>query len=97
MTEHESYRFSVTVASDDLAVIGCLRALAQYSQKTGNNRIPWGGTKDDDWRRAGIRITLRFDSRTYRDGFLNEAERLLGANWTKVAKSDDDPARHQRR
>lgn len=50
---HSSYKFSVTIRSDDLATVNCLRALSQYSQRTGNNRIPWGGTKDDDWRRAG--------------------------------------------
>lgn len=98
MTDHNLHRFSVTVHSDDLAVVGCLRSLAQYSQKTGNNRIPWGGTKDADWRRDSNTVTFRFTSGDYRAGFLSEAERLLpGGTWSVVASRDDDPAKPQRR
>lgn len=74
---HSAYRFSVTVRSDDLAVVNCLRALSQYSQTTGNNRIPWGGTKDDDWKRDKYSVTFRFSKPEYRTGFLAEAKRLL--------------------
>ena len=45
MGQHSRYCFSVTIHSDDLAVVNCLRALSQFGQATGNNRIPWGGTK----------------------------------------------------
>ena len=45
---HAAYKYSITVTSDDLAVVNCLRSLSQYSQQSGNNRIPWGGTKDQD-------------------------------------------------
>jgi hypothetical protein len=41
--EHSDYRFSVTTRTDDLAVVGCLRALADFGQKSGNKRIAWGG------------------------------------------------------
>ncbi len=41
MGDHAKHRFSITVHSDDLAVVYCLRALAKFSQKTGNNQIPW--------------------------------------------------------
>ena len=50
MSDHKDYKFSITVHSEDLAVVNCLRSLSQYSQKTSNNRIPWGGTKDADWK-----------------------------------------------
>ena len=95
--DHSGYRFSVRVRSDDLAVINCLRALSQYSQKTGNNRIPWGGTKDADWKRANHHVTFRFTTPEYRDGFLSVAERLLPKSlWSMVRKVDDDPASPQR-
>jgi hypothetical protein len=97
MSEHERYRFSVTVSCDDLAVVGCLRALAQFSQATGNNRIPWGGTKDADWRLAGQKVTFRFDSPIYRKTFVAQADRLLGGRWSVAAESDADPAKSQAR
>lgn len=50
MTTHQDHKFSVTIHTDDLAVVNCLRALSKFSQKTGNNNIPWGDTKDKDWR-----------------------------------------------
>ena len=93
---HSSYKFSVTIRSDDLATVNCLRALSQYSQRTGNNRIPWGGTKDDDWRRAGNQVTFRFTSQAYRLSFMNEAKRLLRSDtWEIAGLSDDDPAKPQ--
>ena len=50
-TLHAMYKHSVTIHTDDLAVVNCLRALSELSQRTGNNRISWGGTKDRDWKR----------------------------------------------
>jgi hypothetical protein len=96
--EHAGYRFSVTIQSDDLAVVGCLRALSQFCQKSGNNRIPWGGTRDADWRAAARCVTFRFSTTEYREGFLAEARRLLAAPlWTVIGQRDDDPATPQRR
>ena len=72
-SRHADYRFSVTIHSDDLAAVGCLRPLSQFSQEKGNNRIPWGGTKDSDWRRDGNEGTFRFSDASYREKFLAEA------------------------
>ena len=96
MSSHSTYRFSVTIHSDDLAVVGCLRALAQYSQTTGNNRIPWGGTKDLDWKNADYTVTFRFSTPDYRAGFLAEAKRLLPSSlWSIATQSDNNPAKPQ--
>ena len=93
---HSTYHYSITIESDDLAVVNCLRSLSQFSQKDGNNRIPWGGTKDHDWKRDGHRVTFRFTLPQFREGFLEEARRLLPAGlWNIVGQSDDDPARPQ--
>lgn len=90
---HEHYRYAVTVQTDDKGVLYCLRSVAKLCQRTGNNQIPWGGTKDKDWRRAGNRATFRFDRPEYRDGFLAEARRLLPADsWSVDSQSDNDPA-----
>lgn len=96
MSLHSTYRFSVTLHSEDLAVVNCLRALSQYSQATGNNRIPWGGTKDQDWKREKHNVTFHFSAPEYRAQFLAEAKRLLPASlWSVSAQSDNDPAKRQ--
>jgi hypothetical protein len=77
MSNHQSYKFSVTIHTDDHAIVGCLRALAKFSQKEGSNNIPWGGTKDKDWVRDGHRVTFRFSATHYRAGFLAQVKRLL--------------------
>lgn len=96
MSLHSTYRYSVTIRSRDLAVVNCLRALSQYSQATGNNRIPWGGTKDEDWKRDNHSVTFRFTTPDYRAGFLAEAKRLLPEGlWSVTAESDNNPAKRQ--
>ena len=96
MSEHASFHFSVTVSTEDLAVLHCLRSLSQYAQKTGNVRIPWGGTKESDWRAGGQCATFRFTSHLYRQEFVAQLERLLPKNlWKKVREDDSDPASPQ--
>ena len=93
MTEHANHRFSATLSSPDLALIGCLQALAKFSQETGNNIIPCEGTEERDWRAAGQKVTFRFSTALYRDLFKNEVRRLLPANLVRfVAVSDNDPS-----
>jgi len=94
MSNRKDYKFSITIHSDDLAVVNCLRALSQYSQKTGNNRIPWGGTKDNDWKQNSNSVTFRFSQPEYREGFITELRRLLPDNlWVERSRSDNDPAK----
>lgn len=93
---HADYKFSVTMKSDDLALVNCLRALSAHSQRTGNTRIPWGGTKEEDWRRDGHCVTFHFNRKDYRSSFMGEVSRLLPGNlWSVVNQSDNDPAKKQ--
>ncbi len=92
---HDRYRYSVTIHSDDLAVVYCLRALSKFSQKTGNNQIPWGGTTDDAWRSSEHRVRFHFDDPKYRDDFRFEGNRLLGGMWLEVDYSDSIPAQRR--
>jgi hypothetical protein len=93
MSQHYDYRYSITIHTDDLAVVNCLRALSKFSQKTGNNNIPWGGTKDKDWKRDRHNVTFRFSETIYRNGFISEIKRLLPEGlWKEVGRSDNDPA-----
>ena len=93
MGEHHKYKYSITIHTDDLAVVNCLRSLSQFSQKTGNNRITWGNTKDSDWNAANHKVTFRFTTPEYREGFLFEVNRILPSNlWEESKRSDNDPA-----
>ena len=93
MTEHADHRFSATLSTPDLALIGCLRALAEFSEQTGNDTRPWR-------RRWGKRLAGRWPeghlpfltAALYRDLFKNEVRRLLPANLVRFdAESDDAP------
>jgi hypothetical protein len=93
---HRNYHFSITIRTDDRALLGCLRALSQHCQQEGNVRIPWGGTKDQDWEDSGHCVTFRFTRPEYREGFIDEAVRLFPRDlWREERRSDSDPARPQ--
>lgn len=93
MSQHDKYKYSIAIFSDDLAIVNCLRALSKFSQKTGNNNIPWGGTKDKDWIGNNHIVTFHFSEPAYRNGFVSELKRLLPRNlWEEKKRSDNDPA-----
>jgi hypothetical protein len=93
MNQHREYHYSVTIKTDDEAVLHCLRALSQYAQFTGNKRIPWGGTKKEDWVQYGHRVTFHFSKPEYRTKFMSEVSRLLPRSlWEKIDEKDNDPA-----
>ena len=96
MTTHADHRYSVTIETHDLAILYCLRALADYAQKTGNSRIAWGGTKEQDWATDNHCVTFHFSQPDYRAAFVNEASRSLLLNsWKQVREQDNDPAHPQ--
>lgn len=91
-------KYAVTCYTEDLAVLHCLRALSQFAE--GSNipkSIPWGGTKESEWRAAANQARFRFTSPAYRAAFLDEARRLLPpGSFKDVASSDIDPASRRR-
>lgn len=96
MNKHAEYHYSVTIETNDEAVLNCLRALSQYAQSTGNSRIPWGGTKKEDWLQDDRCVTFHFSKKEYRATFIKEVFRLLpGSLWKKIDENDDDPATSQ--
>src|SRR5581483_11878150 len=95
MSQHRDYKYSVTIHSDDLALVCAMRGLSLHCQETGNARIAWGGTKRGDWQRDGHKVTFHFNSTRYRDNFISEATRLFPTGWEKTVQSDKDPATPQ--
>jgi hypothetical protein len=92
-TIHSDHHYSITILTEDLALVGCLRALSQHCQKTGNARIPWGGTSKDDWKESGGKVTFRFSKQSYREDFIAKISRLLPERLFRiVGQRDDDPA-----
>ena len=80
MTKHADHPFSATLSSRDLALIGCLRALAEFCQQASNRRSFSEGKEENDWRAAGQKVTFCFETALDRDLFKNEVRRLLPAN-----------------
>ena len=96
MLTHKDFHFSINVLTDDLAVLHCLRGLSMFAQQDGNKRIPWGGTKENDWERHHHLVTFHFTSQLYREAFEQQALRLLPeGSWEKVGYSDENPAEPQ--
>jgi len=94
--KHTDYHYSVTLHTDDRAVVNCRRALSQISQQQGNVRIPWGGTKDVAWEKDGHQVTFRFTSASYRQGFLDLALKVLRPGlFQEVSQNDSDPVSSQ--
>ena len=90
MTRHSEYHYSVTIKTDDEGIVSCLRALSQYTQLTGNKRIPWGGTGKSNWVRDGRCVTFFFSEPEYRRIFIKEISRLLPKALLEKIKEDDN-------
>ena len=96
MLSHKDFHFSITLLTDDLAVLHALRGLSMFAQKEGNKRIPWGGTKERDWEAHHHHATFHFTSHGFRMKFEKQAERLLPRDtWKNVGDSDENPATPQ--
>lgn len=94
MIKHAGRQFSATLSTPDLALVGCLRALAEFSQTSSDGP----GAEEKDWRAAGQKVTFRFATALDRALFKNEVRRLLPAHLVRFyAESDDDCARHDDR
>jgi len=91
MMSVRDHHYSVTLRSDDLPAVNCLRALADFSQKTGNKRRSWREATDEAWKDGNLEVTFRFTSGAYRESFLREVKRLLPQDlWDIVAERDEE-------
>jgi len=96
MSTHTDHHFSIQIYTSDVAILNCLRALADYTQETGNSRITWGGTGRDNWEQNNQQVTFHFTDPEYRHHFKQEASRVLPYDsWSIVQENDNDPATPQ--
>jgi hypothetical protein len=93
--DHALFHYSITIHTDDIVVLGCLRAICQHAQGEKNVRIAWGGTKKTEWEQANHLATFRFTAPEKREDFIHHAKRLLKGLWRQVRTSDSDPASPQ--
>jgi hypothetical protein len=101
LSVHDRFRFSVTLHTDDIAVLFCLRALCRWAQPSrglgpGGREIGYGGTKADEWKAAAHRATFRFTEESFMKRFTEKAAELLPGRWQQVSESPNDPATKQR-
>jgi len=93
---HREYRFSivckVTDKENELAVLGCLRALCNWANSGRYRQIGWGGSTEKNFARNGY-IVLRFRNDQQRMNFKQKANELLGKRrWSGSDERNDDPA-----
>lgn len=88
--ELSQYRYSITVETQDDAVLFCLRALWQYAERHPMPATDRQIASTGEWRMGDGRVTFRFSNPYNRGDFLGEATRLLAGKWTRLAISDDD-------
>lgn len=95
-TAHARYHFSITVQTDDVAVLHCLRALCQHWAGGQYPQMGWGGSDQGTWKSSNGKVVLRFATAAGRTSFVSDARRLLGQHWLEVSRSDTDPASPRR-
>jgi hypothetical protein len=90
-SDASQFRYSITVETQDDAVLYCLRALWQYAERNPAPPVVTELAATAEWRAGDGAVTFRFSNPYNRGDFLGEATRLLAGKWTRLASSDDDP------
>jgi hypothetical protein len=88
--EPSQFRYSITVETQDDAILFCLRALWHYAEREPET-VSVGFTSTGEWRSRDGQITFYFSNPRNRADFLGEATRLFAGKWTRLGASDDDP------
>jgi glycyl-tRNA synthetase alpha subunit len=91
MVQNADYHYSITVHTDNLAILYCLRALSMYAQRTGNLYKPWKKASKDSWEQQHHDVPLHFTSAQFRQDFEQAANEILAGRWSKVGENDNDP------
>ena len=96
---HSDFHFRVTVRTsgtdhdNGLAVLHCLRGLAQWEQvgADGSPVMSWSGADEDQWELDRCAM-FRFTDENRRERWLQKATELLSGHWEHIESSPNDPA-----
>ena len=86
------FRYSLTVTTEDTAVLYCLRALWHYAEEHDSpaSSLTLAPRGESHSEQDGT-VTFRFSDPRHRSDFLGEATRLLPGKWMRHGTSDTDP------
>jgi hypothetical protein len=92
VNDSSQFRYSLTVTTQDSAVLYCLRALWHYAEEHDSppNAVTLTPPSESQSDQDGT-VTFRFSDPRHRSDFLGEATRLLAGKWMRHGLSDDDP------
>lgn len=88
---HAQFPFSLTVETQDRAVLFCLRGLCANVEQDADWATALAEASVDAWTKAEGCVTFRFSAPRHRSAFLGDATRLLAGKWMRVALHDDEP------
>ena len=89
MSRHENFKFSVTIHSDDFALVGPMSAFAWLCQP--ENKRPVAIATEEEWKRNEHQVSFYFTDDGYRQTFIDEAKRLFQPSWKVTGQQDQNP------
>ena len=95
MSQKESFHFSVTIHSNNMALIAAMRGLAWWCQPEICRQTSVYGTTEPEWKRDGNKVTFHFTSESNRRAFIEESKKLFPANWEIAHQKENDPPRER--
>jgi hypothetical protein len=91
MNQHQNFKFSVTVHTDDQSLVGNLSALAHISEPENPRQIYIEGQAGGNWEKNGHQATFHFSNAENRHDFIEIAGKLYADTWKIKDQRDNDP------
>ncbi len=88
MTQHDHFKFSVTIACKDLFMVSAMRGLAWQCQPEINRQISVAGASNDRWKASGGTVTFYFTSPANRTLFLAKSSEFFPFGWKEIGRDD---------
>jgi hypothetical protein len=92
MRQHDHFKFSVTIQSENLFMVSAMRGLAMCCQSEINRQIAVAGASNGHWKANEGRATFYFTSPSNRTMFLKEVSILFGTGWGKIQQDNNKAA-----
>ncbi|HWW02660.1 MAG TPA: hypothetical protein VNZ64_23375 [Candidatus Acidoferrum sp.] len=92
MRQHDHFKFSVVIQSEDLFMVSAMRGLARQCQSEINPQIAVAGASNAQWKANKCKTTFYFTSRSNRRMFINEVSILFVTDWKKIRQDNNKTA-----